>query len=148
MAKRPYTCISDPENAVLCPLCDAGDRAKPVVFYNIIDLADGLLKVWEMTADPTRQVQKQYEVLAEMEPSRTLDDPDFYFKVSKEQKDRSAWEYAVDRVKVRDLQEDCGTEPLGHDEIAEATSKGLFDDSIIYVSSTDDLREAVEKIED
>ena len=104
VAKRPYTCIADAENDVLCPLCDASDRAKPVVFYNVIDLTDeAKVKVWEMTADPTRKVQKHYDLLADMEPARTLDDPGFYFAVSKEQKERSAWEYTVDRIKVRDL---------------------------------------------
>ena len=148
VAKRPYTCIADAENDVLCPLCDAGDRAKPVVFYNVIDVTDeARVKVWEMTADPTRKVQKHYDLLADMEPARTLDDPGFYFAVSKEQKERSAWEYTVDRIKERDLQEDWSAEPLGDDEIAEALEK-LSDDSIIYVSSTDDLREAVDKIED
>ena len=89
VAKRPYTCIADPENEVTCPLCDAGDVAKPVVFYNVIDLSDqARVKVWEMTADPTRKVRKHYDALAGMEPPRTLDDPDFYFLVSKEQKDR------------------------------------------------------------
>ena len=153
VAKRPYTCIRDDENDVRCPLCDAataenGILAKPVVFYNVIDLTDeARVKVWELTADPTRKVIKQYDLLADMEPARTLDDPGFYFAVSKSQKDRSAWEYEVERIKVRDLQEDWGAEPLGDDEFTEATEK-LFDDSIIYVSSTDDLREAVEKIED
>ena len=123
VAKRPYTCVNDPENEVLCPLCDAGDRAKPVVFYNVIDLEDSTLKVWEMTADPTRKVQKHYDLLAEMEPPRTLDDPGYYFAVSKEQKDRSAWEYTVDRMKARDLQEDYSTEPLGDDEFDEAMKK-------------------------
>jgi hypothetical protein len=148
VSKRPYTCIADTDNDVVCPLCDAGDPAKPVVFYNILDVSDVTLKVWEMTADPTRKVQKHYDQLAELDDPKTLDDPGFYFAVSKSQKDRSAWEYEVTRVKSRDLAEDWGTDPLGDDEIADATKKGLFTDSIIYVSSRDDLREAVGKIED
>ena len=148
VAKRPYTCIADAENDVLCPLCAIRDKAKPVVFYNVIDVTDeARVKVWEMTADPTRKVQKHYDLLADMEPPRTLDDAAWYFAVSKEQKERSAWEYTVDRIKERDLQEDWSAEPLGDDEIAEALEK-LSDDSIVYVSSTDDLREAVDKIED
>ena len=138
--RRPYTCIGED-----CPLCEAGDRAKPVVFYNVIDLEDGEVKVWEMTSDPTRRVQAHYDELAELE--KALDDPGFYFVVSKAQKDRSSWEYTVGRIKARDLEEDYRVEPLDEGELAAALEK-LFNDSIIYVSSKDDLREAVEKLED
>ena len=140
VAKRPYTCIGED-----CPLCEAGDRAKPVVFYNVIDLEDGEVKVWEMSSDPTRKVQTHYDELVELE--KTLDDPGFYFVVSKAQKDRSSWEYTVVRVKARDLQEDYRTDPLDAGEIA-AAMEHLFDETIIYTSSRDDLREAVDKIED
>lgn len=138
--KRPYTCPGES-----CPLCEAGDRAKPVVFYNVIDLADSTMKVWEMSSDPTRRVQAHYDELAELE--KTLDDPGFYFVVSKQQKDRSAWEYTVVRVKTRDLDEDYRVEPLTDAEIA-AAMENLHDDSIIWVSSREDLISAVEKLED
>lgn len=140
VAKRPYTCIGED-----CPLCEAGDRARPVVFYNVIDLEDATTKVWEMSSDPTRKVQTHYDELAEVE--KTLDDPGLYFVVSKSQKDRSSWEYAVVKVKTRDLQEDYRTDPLDDAEIAAAMAT-LYDETIIYVSSKDDLREAVEKLED
>lgn len=138
--KRPFTCIGDE-----CPLCEAGDRPKPVVFYNVIDLEEAKMMVWEMSADPTRKVQNHYDELADLE--KTLDDPGFYFVVSKAQKDRSSWEYTVVRVKTRDLEEDYRTEPLDADEIA-AAMEHLYDESIIWVSSKDDLREAVEKLKD
>jgi hypothetical protein len=138
--RRPYTCIGEE-----CPLCEAGDRAKPVVFYNVIDVEDATVKVWEMTADPTRKVQTQYDELADL--GKTLDDPGFYFVASKAQKDRSSWEYTVVRVKSRDLEEDYRTSPLDDAELA-AALEHLYDDSIIWVSSSDDLREAVEKLED
>ena len=74
---------------------------------------------------PHPQGHKQYDLLADMEPARTLDDPGFYFAVSKSQKDRSAWEYEVERIKVRDLQEDWSAEPLGDDEFTEATGEAV-----------------------
>jgi hypothetical protein len=140
VAKRPFTCIGED-----CPLCGAGDRPKPVVFYNVIDLDDASTKVWEMTADPTRRVQSHYDELAEIE--KTLDDEGYYFKVSKAQKERSAWEYTVTRIKTRDLEEEWRVAPLDDGELA-AAMENLYDESIIYVSSRDDLVSAVEQLED
>jgi hypothetical protein len=76
VAKRPFTCLGEE-----CPLCDAGHEPKPVVFYSVIDLADGTVKVWEMTAEPTRKVQKHYDRLADQ--GKALDDPSLYFVIFK-----------------------------------------------------------------
>lgn len=139
--KRPYTCIGEE-----CPLCEAGHRAKPVVFYNVITVSDNVLRVWELTADPTKKVHKQYERLAAVE--KTLDAPDTYFVVSKEKGDNGVFAYDVVKVKAADLREDAGQDPLSAEEIADATRRGLFREDIIYVSTKTDLREAVDKISD
>ena len=145
--RRPYTCIRDIENGIDCPLCDAGDRAKEVVFYDVVDLSDTSVYVWEMTADPIRKIQVHYDQLADMDPPRTLDNEEYYFVVSKQQKDRSSWEYTIQRVKARDLLEEWGVEPLTGEERA-ACLENLHDDSIVYVSSREDLTAAVDKLED
>jgi hypothetical protein len=141
VAKRPYTCIGED-----CPLCEAGHRAKPVVYYNVITVVDNTLRVWEMSSDPTKKVHKQYERLASVD--KTLDAADTYFVVSKEKQTNGVFAYDLVKVKAADLAEDAGQEPLSAAEIADATKRGLFTDEIIYVNSKDDLREAAEKLSD
>lgn len=142
--KRPYTCIGEE-----CPLCLAGHRAKPVVYYNVITVDDNVLRVWELSADPTKKVHKQYEWAAERD--RTLDDPGLYFVVSKAKGDNGVFAYEVERVRADALQEDTGLEPLSAEEIEEAIrnhGKGLFTDAVIYVNTRDDLADAVDKLSD
>lgn len=144
--KTPFTCIADPDNEVGCPLCEVGHKAKPVVFYNVITVSDCVLRVWEMTSEPTRQVQKQYDKLAAT--GKTLDGTDYYFVVSKAKKDNGFFEYDVEKVRASDLEDEARLEPLTEDEIAEAMKRGPFTDEIIYVNTKSDLREAVEKLTD
>lgn len=136
--RRPWTCLGDD-----CPLCDVGDQAKEVLFFNVITVADASLKVWEASKDPARQIQKRYDDSA----SSPLDRDDLYFAVSKAQKSNKTYEYTLEKVKVRDLEEDFDAEPLTDEEIDEATKK-LYDDSIIKVPTKADLREAVKGLED
>lgn len=144
--KKPFTCIADPDNDVECPLCAVSHKAKPVVFYNVITVSDATLRVWEMTSEPTRKVQKQYDRLADA--GKTLDDPAFYFIVSKARKDNGFFEYEVERVRAGDLHEETGVEPLEDSEIADATKRGLFTDEVVYVNTKSDLRDAADGIND
>jgi hypothetical protein len=105
--------------------------------YNVIDLADGSVKVWEMSAAPVRKVQKHYDRLADQD--KALHDPGVAFVVSKKRKDSNFYEYDVVLVKDRDLEKD---------EITEATKRGLFTDSIVKVHTKAELREAVENLDD
>lgn len=144
VSKIPYTCIGED-----CPLCEIGHRARSVVFYNVITVDDCVLRVWELSSDPVRKVQKHYDKLAETD--KTLDDPGLYFVVSKARKDNGFFEYDVDKVPARDLSDECGIEPLEDSEIEEAVrnhGKGLFTDEVIQVNTKADLREAVEKVDD
>lgn len=144
--KRPYTCIADPEAKIECPLCEVGSKAKPVVFYNVITVSDAVLRVWEMSAEPTRQVQKQYDKLVAVD--KRLDDPGLYFVVSKAKKDNGFYEYEMEKVRAADLAEETGAEPMDEAEIADALRRGLFTDEIIQVSTKSDLRDAAEGVED
>lgn len=142
--KRPYTCIGDE-----CPLCEAGHRAKAVVFYNVITVKDNVLRVWEMSSEPTGKVHKQYERLEGQ--GKTLDDPGLYFVVSKARKDNGFFEYDVEKVRASDLAEEQGLDPLSDDELAAALDnhgKGLFTDEIVYVNTKAELRDAVDKLSD
>lgn len=139
--KRPYTCIGEE-----CPLCERGHRAKPVVFYNVITVSDATLRVWEMSSEPTGKVKKQYDKLVGQD--KTLDDPGVYFIVSKAKKENNFFEYEVELVKARDLEEDYGIEPMGSDEIEHAMRRGPFTDEIIFVNTKAELREVAEKLSD
>lgn len=142
--RRPYTCIGND-----CPLCEAGLRAKPVVYYNVITVEDNTLRVWEMSKEPTNKVHKHYERLEGQ--GKTLDDPALYFVVSKHRKDNNFFEYDVERVRAGDLSDETGLEPLSDEEIAAAkdnNGKGLYTDEVIYVNTKAELREAVDKITD
>lgn len=141
VAKRPYTCIGEE-----CPLCEAGHRAKPVVFYNVITVNDITLRVWEMSAEPTGKVKKQYDRLVGQD--KTLDDPDLYFVVSKARKDNGFFEYDVEKVRASDLEDETRLEPLGADDYDAALKRGLWTDEIIFVNTKSDLRDAVERLSD
>lgn len=143
---RADVCIADPDNDVECPLCGVGDKPKPVVMYNVIDVGKNLLVVWEMTSDPTRKVQKHYDQL--LARDRALDDDDLYFIVTKTKKDNNFFEYEVQRVRAADLQEEAGIDPLSPEEIADAVKKGLFTDEIVYVRNRADLQEVADGLAD
>jgi hypothetical protein len=143
---RADVCIADADNDVECPLCGVGDKPKPVVMYNVIDVGKNLLVVWEMSSEPTRKVQKHYDQLAARD--RSLADEDLYFIVSKAKKTNGFFEYEVQRVRAADLQEEAGIDPLSPEEIEDATKKGLFTDEIVYVRSRADLQEVADGLED
>ena len=143
---RADVCIADADNDVECPLCAVGDKPKPVVMYNVIDVSKNLLVVWEMTSEPTRKVQKHYDQLASRD--RTLDDDEFYFIVSKAKKTNGFFEYEVQRVRAADLNDEAGIDPLSPDEIEDAIKKGLFKDDIVYVRTRADLQDVADGLED
>jgi hypothetical protein len=143
---RADVCIADADNDVECPLCNVGDRPKPVVMYNVIDVGKNLLCVWEMTSEPTRKVQKQYDQLASRE--RTLDDAELYFIVTKAKKNNGFFEYDVQRVRAADLAEEAGADPLTEAEIADAIKRGLYTDEIVYVRDRDALQEVADGLGD
>ncbi len=142
----PWTCIKDADNDIDCPLCDVKHKAGPVMYFNVITVSDGTLRVWEASKDPIDEILEQYDFLAQTD--KTLDDPGYYFVVSKYEKDNGFFEYNLRAVKTRDLAEELGVDPLDDDEITHATRKGLFDDSIIQVPTAAQLRDVVDKMTD
>lgn len=139
--KRPYVCLGD-----VCALCGRGDRAKPVILWNIVDLDDGLVKVWVMSKDPAKKVEERYDEAAEA--GKTLDDFNVYYAVSKKKGDNNFTSYKVDVVKRRDIEEDFPKlEPLDEDEINELELEE-YDDSIVYIPSVADLQKVAEELDD
>ena len=143
---RADVCIADADNDVECPLCAVGDKPKPVVLYNVIDVGKNLLCVWEMSSEPTRKVQKQYDQLAGRD--KTLADDEFYFIVTKVKKSNGFFEYDVQRVRAADLNDEAGADPLTEAEIADATKRGLYTDEIVYVRDRDALQEVADSLQD
>lgn len=143
---RADVCIADADNDVTCPLCDRGDRPKPVVMYNVVDVGKSLLCVWEMSSEPTRKVQKHYDQLAARD--KTLADDEFYFIVTKAKKSNGFFEYDIQRVRASDLEDEAGATPLTAEEFADATKRGLYTDEIVYVRDRDALQEVADNLED
>ena len=139
--RRPYVCIGGED----CPLCAVGDRAKPVIMFNVYDLSDDQVKVWECSKDPAKKVEKRFDALKDA--GLTLNSSKVYFAVSKEKQDNKIVAYDVQRVTQDELVEEYRMEPLQEDEL-EALSKKLYDDSIVYVNTLQELQDVVDKYQD
>jgi hypothetical protein len=138
--KRPYVCLGD-----VCAICGIGDRAKPVLLWNIVDMDDGLVKVWVLSKDPAKKVEECYDELADSD--KTIDDFNSYFAVSKKKGDNNFISYKVEMKKRRDVEEDFDIEPLEEDEIEELLGEA-YDDSIVYIPSVAELQAVAEELDD
>lgn len=138
VGKRPYTCLGD-----ICPLCDAGDRSKPVLMYNIYDFDDDQVKVWELSKEPAKKVEKRYDALEAK--GKFLNSPGVFFTVSKDQTgdNGGSYVYDVQLLSPEDM-EYLEIEPLSKSEVRDLK---LYDDSIVYVNKVSELEEAIDKLE-
>lgn len=85
-----------------CPLCDIGDRPKPVAFFNVVDLTvPNKVLVWEASADPTGAIQKEFNKLAKR--GQTLSQDNLYWVVSREKKSNGFYTYSVDKLPEDEL---------------------------------------------
>lgn len=138
--KRPYVCLGD-----VCALCGIGDRSKPVLMYNVVDMDDGLVKVWKMSKDPAKRVEERFDEA--LEAKKDLADFNTYYAVSKKKGENNFTAYKVDVIKRRDVEEDFELEPLGESELEELLEE-VYDDSIVYIPSVADLQKVAEDIRD
>lgn len=139
--KRPYTCLGDE-----CALCSIGDISKPVMLYNVVDIDEGLVKVWNLSKDPAKALEERYDQAKE--DGKTIDDPNLYFAVSKKQdQNTKITHYKVDVIKARDVEEDFGFEPLDDEELDDYMDE-LYDDSVVFVSSAADLQRVADDLTD
>jgi hypothetical protein len=136
--KKPRNCIGDD-----CPLCERSIPAKPVLLFNVVDMAkpDKVL-LWEASADPAKRIEKRYDDLAKK--NKHLNDEGVYFEVSKFKKDNNVYEYVVDKLAESDLVDDWGLEPLTDDDRA-ALAEDLYDASIIRKSTRAELIEFLDE---
>lgn len=106
--RRPYTCLETED----CPMCSAGDRAKSMDHFNIIQMTgDGVSepvhKVWYATADPTAAIREK----AKGRSTSPINKDGQYFAVSKVKGANGFNTYSVERVREDEL-DDWGVQPL------------------------------------
>jgi hypothetical protein len=139
--KKSHVCLGEG-----CPACNAGDKAKTYVYFNVADLRDpdnpvvAPWKISPMTAD----VLENY---AKSERTKPLNRDDLYFSIQKTgggKKGRVT--VNVHPVKARDLKEDWDIEPLSSKEVGEFV---LFtEDDVVEYTSKSKLRELVNLLDD
>jgi hypothetical protein len=107
-ATRTEWCLEDD-----CPLCDIGDRPKPVAFFNVVDLAvPNKVLVWEASSDPTGVIQKEFNKLAKR--GKELSDDELYWVVSREKKSNGFYTYSLDKLTEDELATEWKSlKPLG-----------------------------------
>lgn len=131
-----------------CPLCDAGDQAKPTYYFNVVNLANpSKVLVWEASTDPANKIEKRY--VARAQNGQHINDPDIYWAVSKEQNGKNgkgAWTYSVDPVKSRDLEEDWPSLKVLTDERRVSLLEKLYDETYVKYESYEALESFVDSI--
>jgi hypothetical protein len=138
--RRGRVCIGDD-----CPLCNIGDSPKPVMLFNVVDMDDQQVNVWELGKDAAKKVEKRYDALEAKD--KHLNDPGTYFAVARTKKSNGFYEYSVDPVKERDLEEDWNLQPLSDDDIEDLLGN-LYGDEIVKVSTISELREFADNLKD
>jgi len=140
--KKSFVCLGDD-----CPLCDEiGDRPSTVAAFNVLDLTDPddpTVKVWRAGVRVTSLIKKR----ADNPKTSPLDDPNHYFVVSKSREgNKGPFNFSLEHVKVRDLEEDWEMAPLTADEL-EIHTEDRFDSSIVYVNTRRELKEIAEQLD-
>jgi hypothetical protein len=138
---RVEYCLEDDD----CPLCEIGDRGKPTVFFNVVDLSfPAKVLVWEATSDPTAAIQKEFNKLAKR--GQNLSDDGLYWVISREKKSNGFYTYSVDKL----TEEDMGAEwpkltPLlpAQREALRARGHG---EEYIQLKTRDELQEFVDSL--
>lgn len=145
----PRNCPTTKDENAECPLCELGVEAKPVAYFNVVNL-DEPTKVycWEAGKDAAGRVEKLYDELQGLASGALeLNSEGVYAAVSKEKQKNQRFAYAVKRVKERDLDEDYGLAPMAPEQF-EALEPKLYTDSVIKYSTTEELRELAATLTD
>lgn len=145
----PRNCPTSRDEDAECPLCEMGIEAKPVAYFNIVDLDEpGKVYLWESGKDATGRVEKLYDELQGLASGALeLNSEGVYAAVSKEKQKNQRFAYAVRRVKERDLEEDYGVEPMTAEQF-EALESKLYDGKVIKFNTTEELRELAATLTD
>jgi hypothetical protein len=140
---RAEWCLIEQED--YCPMCDMADKAKPVCFFNVVDIAaPGKVLVWEASADPTSKIQKEYNKLVKR--GKALNDEDTYFVVSKEKGRNNIYSYSVDRQPADEIEAVWPSlHPLTSAQRATLAPK-MYDESYVKYKTLAEIQEFVESI--
>jgi hypothetical protein len=138
----PRNCPTTKDEDAECPLCEQGIEAKPVAYFNVVNLDEpGKVYLWEAGKDAAGRVEKLYDELQGLASGALeLNSEGVYAVVTKERQANKRFAYSVKRVKERDLDEDYGVEPLTADQF-EALEPKLYKDSVIKYNTLGELKE-------
>lgn len=136
-----FVCLGDD-----CPLCDIGDDPKFYALINVVDLSNPrkpALKLWYATPNPGGLVEDEMDSLEERD--KTIDDPGFYYVVSKKKQRNNFFAYSIKQVKARDLEEDGYGEPLDKTELQDFADKAWGED-VVRINTRRDLKEIADEL--
>jgi hypothetical protein len=128
-----------------CPMCDIGDRPKPVAFFNVVDLASpSKVLVWEASADPTKAIQKEFNKLVKR--NQNLSDDGLYWVISREKGRNGFYTYSVDKLPEDDLLAEWPSlKPLAPAQ-RDALRHRAYDESYVEYKDRGDLQEFVDSL--
>jgi hypothetical protein len=137
--KKPYTCPPTGE----CPLCDLGYDIQMITMFNVVEMKSGDNKYWEAGPGATKKVEE----LLNSDLTSPIDRDDLYFAINRTKKSNGYYDFALNRIKARDLEEEKNQPALDDTELSSARKK-MFTDSIIPHSSKRELRELASELDD
>jgi hypothetical protein len=136
-------CLQEEEGE--CPMCDIGDKPKPVCFFNVVDLsAPNKVLVWEASSDPTDAIQKEYKKL--VNKRKTLNDLGLYFVVSKEKGKNGFYSYSVDRLEAEDLPHEWPSLSQLSEAQRTTLSTKLYDESYVKYKTRTEIQDLVDEL--
>jgi hypothetical protein len=149
--RKSYTCY-DPPGAedIDCPLCQVGDDPALRRAFNVIVFdkkGNPEVKYWVASPAILNEIER-FAKNADWLDSHggEICGEGNYFVVSKSDSSRRGFDYRLDAVKARDLDEDYEIEPLTAAEIEELREDAFDRKAVVKEDSLDDLDDVAEKI--
>lgn len=146
----PRNCPTSADEDAECPLCVRGIEAKPVAYFNVVDLDEpGKVYLWKASKDPAGRIEELFDELQAL-PSGALElnSEGVYAVVSKAKQKNGRFAYKVARVKERDLGDDYGLAPLTDEQFQALEEKLYTAENAIRYSDVKDLKELADAVED
>lgn len=146
--KKSFVCLNDVDARVkpgVCPLCDIGDKARPMAAFNVVLL--------EEKNDPTLQVlvcgPKMTGQLKDKNDSRQGPLTEGYWGLSRSGKGGNT-AYGIIPIKERDLESDWGVEPPDDRDIEDLAKEEAYTSKTYPENppSLRDLKEIAAEIEE
>jgi hypothetical protein len=141
--QKTFVCLGDD-----CPLCDIGDSPRFYALINVVNLANPSkpkLELWYATPNPGGLLGDEMDALEERD--KKINDPAFYYVVSKKKQKNNFYSYSLKQVKSRDLEEDGYGIPLTDAELAEFIDKA-WDEDVVRINPRKELREIADELSD